>query len=149
MTKTEQALHYFTNGFNCAQAVFVPFAREAGFTEDQALRVSCAFGGGMGRQQHTCGAVTGALMALGVRFGKGKNDPDDRKLDTYARTRSLFDSFMEAHSSVGCRELLEGLNMNDAADREKITALRLHETRCQSCITTAIGFLEQQTETPQ
>ena len=51
--------------YNCAQAVLIPFAEQAGLQADQAYRLAQAFGGGM-RSGSVCGAVTGALMALGV-----------------------------------------------------------------------------------
>ena len=66
MTKSETALDYFRNKFNCSQAVFAAFGPAYGLSEDSCLKIGCAFGGGMGKQQLTCGAVTGALMALGL-----------------------------------------------------------------------------------
>ena len=80
MDHSEKALNLFDNKFNCAQSVLTAFAEELGLTEDESLRVACAFGGGMGRQQLTCGAVTGAAMALGLKFGKGKNDERWKKI---------------------------------------------------------------------
>jgi hypothetical protein len=43
----------------------------------------------MGRQQHICGAITGALMVLGLKYGKGLNDPEERKKNTYAKTKGV------------------------------------------------------------
>ena len=51
--------------FNCAQGVLVPFARALGLDEETAFRVGANFGSGM-RMGATCGAVTGALMVLGL-----------------------------------------------------------------------------------
>ena len=51
--------------YNCAQAVLVAFAQEMGMTEEQAYRLGAHFGSGM-RHGSTCGAVTGALMVLGM-----------------------------------------------------------------------------------
>lgn len=51
--------------YNCAQAVLVPFAREAGIDEDVAFRLAFNFARGM-RQGSTCGAVSGALMVFGL-----------------------------------------------------------------------------------
>ena len=79
MTQKEDATIYFADTFNCSQAVFTVFGKEQGLTEDQCLKIGCAFGGGMGRQQYTCGAVTGALMSLGLHFGRGLNDNISKK----------------------------------------------------------------------
>jgi C_GCAxxG_C_C family probable redox protein len=65
MKRTEQAENYFSNHFNCSQSVLSAFASDLRLSIDNSLKVACAFGAGMGRQQHTCGAVTGALMAIG------------------------------------------------------------------------------------
>jgi C_GCAxxG_C_C family probable redox protein len=67
MDRSEKALEYFDNKFNCAQSVLIAFAAELGLSDNDSLKVACAFGGGIGRQQLTCGAVTGAAMALGLR----------------------------------------------------------------------------------
>ena len=79
MTKSEKAINYFQNSFNCAQAVFTPFGLDMGVPEDHCLKIACAFGAGMGRQQCTCGAVTGAMMVLGLHFGKGMGDDNFEK----------------------------------------------------------------------
>ena len=51
--------------YNCAQAVLIPFAEKAGYTQEQASAFAAAFGQGM-QTGNLCGAFTGALMALGV-----------------------------------------------------------------------------------
>ena len=58
--RADTAVHY-----NCAQSVIIPFAAEMGITEEQANAMGAHFGSGM-RHGSTCGAVTGALMALGM-----------------------------------------------------------------------------------
>ncbi len=85
-TKKQQASSYFQNSFNCSQSVFTVFGTDYGLSEDTCLKVSCAFGGGMGRQQLVCGAVTGALMALGMKYGKALHDDESKKKQTYDKT---------------------------------------------------------------
>ncbi|WP_130869314.1 C-GCAxxG-C-C family protein [Intestinimonas massiliensis (ex Afouda et al. 2020)] len=51
--------------YNCCQSVLVPFCRECGLTEEEAYKLGAHFGGGM-KHGGTCGAVTGALMVLGM-----------------------------------------------------------------------------------
>ena len=78
----------FSEGFSCSQSVLAAFAPEFGLDVDAALRVAAAFGGGMGRPGHPCGAVTGALMALGLRYGATVVDPAAKEL-TYAKARDF------------------------------------------------------------
>src|SRR5271157_2540644 len=123
MTRKEDAVLYFADGYTCAPAVFTAFGKEMGLTEDHCLKIGCAFGGGMARNQYTCGAVTGALMVLGLHFGRGLDDGMEKKEITYEKTNEFFDEFSKRHSSIVCKELLQGLSMTDPDDRKKIEEL--------------------------
>jgi len=138
MTKSEKAVQYFKAGFNCAQSVLGPFCVKSGISEEHGLKIACAFGAGMGRQQHTCGAVTGALMVLGLHYGKGKNDDNLKKLDTYEKTVAFFKAFTEKHGTTVCLELMDGLHMNDPEEMKKIDQLELHRIRCTRFVTDAV-----------
>ncbi len=142
MEKKEKALEYFRNKFNCSQAVFTVFGKDNDLSEDVCLKISCAFGGGMGRQQQTCGAVTGALMVLGLKYGKAFNDPDEKKQHTYALTQEFFQRFTELNGSVNCKALLDGLDMNDPDDNQKIMERKLFEIKCEKYVADAVTILE-------
>ena len=143
MDHLEKALEYFDNKFNCAQSVLAAFADEHRLTEDESLRVACAFGGGIGRQQLTCGAVTGAAMTLGLKFGKGKNDEDEKKQQTYDVTVALFDEFTKLNGSTSCRSLLENLDMRDEAEYKVIVAKNLFHTNCRKYVADAVMIAEK------
>ena len=68
MKHTEIASELFSKRYYCSQAVLAAFAEELGMTKKQALRVAACFGGGMCKAE-VCGACTGALMALGLKYG--------------------------------------------------------------------------------
>lgn len=143
MGKPEKAVEYFRNRFNCSQSVFTVFGTEKGISEDISLKVSCAFGGGMGRQQHTCGAVTGALMALGLKYGKALNDPEEKKQQTYALTREFFQKFTELNGSVNCKVLLDGFDMNDPDDHKTIMDRKLFDIKCEKYVADAVKITEK------
>ena len=143
MDRSEKALYYFDNKFNCSQSVLTVFAEELGLTEDESLRIATAFGGGMGRQQFTCGAVTGAAMALGLKFGKGKNDSDDNKQLTYDKTVELFEAFTTRNGSTTCRKLLNDLNMRDEKELSLINEQNLFHTNCRKYVADAVKITEQ------
>jgi C_GCAxxG_C_C family probable redox protein len=138
MNHTEPALHYFKTGFNCAQSVLTPFSEQFGLAEDHCLKVACAFGAGMGRQQQTCGAVTGALMVLGLHFGKGKMDDNARKIHTYEKTQEFMKAFTEKHGSINCLELLEGLHMSNPEESKEIDARELYRLKCTRYVSDAV-----------
>ena len=70
MNKGEIARQYFLNGYNCAQAVALAFCDELALPPETALRLVSGFGGGMGHTKNTCGAITGAVMALSAIVGR-------------------------------------------------------------------------------
>jgi C_GCAxxG_C_C family probable redox protein len=142
MKKSEKAISYFRNQFNCSQSVLTAFGTEDGLTEDQCLKISCGFGGGIGRQQLTCGAVSGAVMAIGMKFGKAAGEPEEKKVRTYEKTRKLFCEFHKIHGSTTCREILKGLDLNDPEDHARIKELGLFETICEKCVSDAVEITE-------
>lgn len=64
--RIEKAVELFKSGFNCSQSVVAAFADMYGFTEEQALRMSASFGGGIGRMRQTCGAACGMFLLAGL-----------------------------------------------------------------------------------
>jgi C_GCAxxG_C_C family probable redox protein len=143
MKKEDKAIEYFRNHFNCSQAVFTVFGTDYGLPENECLKVTCAFGGGMGRQQFTCGAVTGAMMALGLKYGKALNDTEEKKQLTYLKTRELFAEFNKLHGSTNCRELLCGLDLNSTEDHKKIMEQRLFDIKCEKYVTDSVMIIEK------
>ncbi|HLP74930.1 MAG TPA: C-GCAxxG-C-C family protein [Bacteroidales bacterium] len=143
MNKKEKAVKIFRDHFNCSQAVFSVFGTEHGLSENECLKIASGFGAGMGRQQLTCGVLTGAAMALGLVNGKGINDPEEKKTETYARVRKLFSSFEKKNGSANCRQLLRGLDMNDPDDHQKIMELGLFEDLCEKYVRDAVEITEE------
>ena len=66
MNRAETAVATFKGGFNCSQAVLSVFCEELGLDKETAARIAGGFGGGIGHLGETCGAVTGAIMAMGT-----------------------------------------------------------------------------------
>jgi C_GCAxxG_C_C family probable redox protein len=106
MSRPDRAAEIFSQGFNCSQAVLAACGTDLGLSREQCLGVACAFGGGMARTGATCGAVTGAMMAIGLRHGKVKVDDAEGKERTYKAVHDFMDRFRSRHKSVECRDLL-------------------------------------------
>ncbi len=96
----------FSEGYNCAQAVFLSFCDELDIDEKTALKISSSFGGGMGRLREVCGAVSGMFMAAGMLFGYDDPKASLEKSEHYARLQALAARFKEINGSIICRELL-------------------------------------------
>jgi C_GCAxxG_C_C family probable redox protein len=143
MTRQEDATIYFADGFNCSQAVFTAFGKTMGLTEDQCLKIGSAFGGGMARRQYTCGAMTGGLMVLGLYFGRGLEDDISKKEGTYEKAGEFFKEFEKRNGSVVCKDLLQGLDMNNTLDRIRIEELGLFQTSCVKYVQDAVEIVEK------
>lgn len=102
-TPSENATSRFEQGFSCSQSVFSVFAPEFGLSEEAALKIASAFGGGMVRQGEVCGAVTGGLMALGLKYGSDKPDDEDAVRQA---SQEFMRRFREKNGFILCRELL-------------------------------------------
>lgn len=76
MNYSDYAVKLFDSGYVCSQAVFATFSKDLGLDEEYALKIGACFGSGM-RKGEVCGACTGALMALGLKFGDDKQKSND------------------------------------------------------------------------
>ncbi len=141
MNKAEQAVEDFNRGFNCAQAVFSVFAPELGMDREKALKVAAAFGGGMARQGLTCGAVTGALMVLGLRHGMEMEGKSEAKEATYSRSRHFMQLFRERRGSVSCSEML-GCDLSTPEGMKEAVEKGLFTTVCPRAVRDAVEILE-------
>jgi len=93
----------FAQGLNCSQAVLSGFASQCGLSDEVALQIASPFGGGIARQGQVCGALTGALMALGLQRG---NLTPDGKDETYRIAEEFINRFKQRYGTILCRELV-------------------------------------------
>ena len=141
MERSEQAGSLFLSGNNCAQSVVLAFADDLKFSKELALKMAAGFGGGMGKQQGTCGAVTGAIMVLGMLKGEQVNNNDELKSGTYATVKELTQRFTEAYKTTSCRELT-GCDLNTPEGSEKFKEDKIMENVCAGCVMEAVRIVE-------
>ncbi len=108
-----------TPHYNCGQSVVLPFAADAGLTEQQALGICANFGGGLKRAA-ACGAITGGLVVLGLF---GIDDPSEY----YRRLRAGHDGMLD------CTQLLQ---RNKALGREK-------KPHCDALVFECVALVEE------
>ena len=99
MNYVEEAVQLFEDGYMCSQAVLAVFCEEFGLSREQAFKISISFGGSM-RKGEVCGACTGAIMALGLKYGENKSKSDEMCV-------KFLDSFKKENGSYICRDLLD------------------------------------------
>ena len=131
------------SGYNCAQSVFAAFCEETGVSDDMALKISCGLGGGMGRNQEVCGAVTGGILVLGLRHGRGVNDEASATTVTYQKTREFMSRFAERNGSYICRELLDDCDLTTEAGQLEFKERDMKNRICKICVESAVEILEK------
>lgn len=107
MSKSENAVQCFSDGFNCSQAVFSTYCEQLGLDKETALKIACSFGSGMGRMAETCGAVTGAYLLIGLKYGKYLPEDNAAKEKSFQLMKDFNEKFKELHGSLCCRDLLK------------------------------------------
>ena len=106
MNHVETAVNLFKSKFHCSQAVFAAFSEELGLSQEQALKIGSCFGSGM-RKGEVCGACTGALMVLGLKYGHYKVGDIESKLKVDEVTDKFLDTFKLENGSYLCNNLLK------------------------------------------
>jgi C_GCAxxG_C_C family probable redox protein len=106
MKKPELASEYMKKGYNCAQSVIKAYAGDVGMNEEDAIKMASVLGGGIGRTGHICGAVSGAALVIGMKFGSTDNTDKHSKDKAYQKANELLEKFAAQNKSVLCKELL-------------------------------------------
>jgi C_GCAxxG_C_C family probable redox protein len=141
--KVHVALDKMAQGFSCAQSVLYAFCGDLQLDPDIALKVSGGFGGGMGRKGEVCGAATGGIIAIGMKYGIGENQDSTAKDRIYQKTRELMDRFERERGSYLCRQLLEGCDLTTDAGRQFYRQNDLGNRTCRPCVQLAVQILEE------
>ena len=124
--KVKEALTLHKQGYNCAQSVILPFCEELGAEPKVISRIAEGFGAGMGGFEHTCGALSGAVMAAGLKY----SNPPMSKGNTYKITKDLVEKFNTRCGSTLCPEL-KGFR-----DAHKFK-------HCDECIAVGVELVEE------
>lgn len=141
MNQVEKAVDYYMHNFNCSQGVFTAYAKELGIDEKLALKIATNFGGGA-RKGELCGAVAGALMVLGLKYGHCDSDDMESKASAYAIADAYMNRFRDRNGSFVCRELL-ALDLTDPEEYKIIQEKNVFRTRCPELVRSAAEILEE------
>ena len=141
-TSPEIAEFKFVEGYNCAQSVMFSFCDKLGLDTETALKLSCGLGAGMGRQGEVCGAVTGGILVLGLKLGRGQNDPRNQTDLTYSKIREFMNHFAAKHGSCLCRELLSGCDLRTPDGQDYYIKNNYFNLICRPCVRDAAILVE-------
>jgi C_GCAxxG_C_C family probable redox protein len=122
--------------------VLYAFREEGDLSEETALKIACGLGAGMARKEEVCGAVTGGILVLGMRHGRGGKDDRSAQERTYAKTRELMERFSEKHGTVICRKLLNGCELATSEGQKYFKENDLLNKVCVPCVQSIVRILE-------
>ncbi len=140
-SNSEAAVGCFREGFNCSQAILSTYGGEFGLERETALKAGAALGAGMGCLGEVCGAVTGALIVLGLKHGHTEAKDKVTKAKTYDRVRDFADRFRSRHGALCCRELL-GCDLATAEGMATARQKGLFTELCPRLVRTAAEILD-------
>ena len=139
MTKEEQAVDIFKQGYACAQAVAGAFCEELGLSLEKALEISCAFGAGFSLNRNTCGALSAMGMVVGAVIGD--HTPQAKK-QVYACVKELAQNFENNFKSTQCSVLLKNVSRKSSEKPMELDEQYYKERPCIALISYAARELE-------
>ena len=138
-SKTDYGAEVFLSGFNCAQAVFSSFSEKYGLDIEMACKIAGGLGSGA-RSAELCGAVSGAVLSVGLKYGQGIVDDTAAKQKCNNETEEFMRRFRAVNGNIVCRRLL-GCDITTTAGREDAVKKELFTTKCKDLVVSAISIL--------
>lgn len=131
--EVEEASGLFGEGRYCSQAVLGAFSEKYGLDKEAAFRISCGLNSGS-RCAEICGAVSGAILVIGLKYG------DSNELCN-SRTEEFIRRFKEKQGDVVCRNLM-GCDIFTPEGKAKAFNENLFGTVCAKAVLDAAQALK-------
>ena len=138
MDLVAEAQALFDGPYNCAQAVLAPFAERFGLPCEIAFKMATPFGGGIGHTGQVCGAVSGAMMAIGLAQGTAIGDIAQKET-CYSLARAFHVRFLARHNAITCPGLL-GLDLGDPDEYAQAQETGVFHSRCPAFVADAVSI---------
>jgi len=129
----EKSADLFGNGYNCAQAILGTFCGDYGLDTDTALKISAGLGSGV-RNGEICGAVSGAVLVIGLKHGHNKTLCN-------IKTEEFTAKFKEKNRDIVCKNILK-CDISTPDGRETAISQNLFKTVCADVVAGATQILE-------
>lgn len=135
--RTQKAIDFFEQGYNCSQSVLMAYADLYGIDQETAKKIASSFGGGMGRLREVCGAVSGMFMVLGLHYPA--TDVTDKKAKTtnYQAVQRTAMKFKQEMGSYICADLLKIKRQPEEATPSERNARYYALRPCSRCVAMA------------
>ena len=140
MNSIEESVQLFEQGYVCSQAVFAAFCQDFGLEKDMALKIGACFGSGM-RKGQVCGALTGALMVLGLLYGQKKAGDTEGRQKSNEVNDLMMNRFKEKCGSCLCNDLL-GCDVSTKEGVQYCLDNKLFTEFCPKMVAAAVDIIE-------
>ena len=140
----ERAVSRFREGYNCCESVLMGYTEANNISNNIIPRIATGFGGGIGRRGSVCGALTGAIMAIGLKYGRDRLDPSVYDL-CIAKSSECYERFKKEFGDVQCRNLIK-CDLSTSEGRDLSKKLGLKESNCVKYVEGASKILLDLTE---
>ena len=138
-TKLDEVCAFFKGNYNCCQAIIMTYGPEYGLSKDVGMRLGTGFAGGVASHGEVCGAVAGAIMVLGLKYGMTNESDDKARERTYEQVSEFINRL---NGSIRCRDLLN-CNLSTLEGRQIAKEKDLFNTLCPRFVSDAAEILEE------
>ena len=135
-----KARGYFVENYNCAQSVLRAVLEKYDLYFEEATNAMAGMGGGVGLEGNVCGAIVGAVAALGVLHGQKFKDYEEQKEASYISSAKLIYKFKKKFKTVICDDLT-GITMADKQIRDEAIKKGHFQEVCPKYIEEAIRIV--------
>lgn len=137
----DKAAELFASGFNCAESVLLTLTRNFNKTTDLIVpSIATGFGGGIARTGLTCGALSGAIMTIGIIMGRNKPDETEKKETVYEMALKVITGFEKEFGTSLCKNLTK-CDLRTSEGHEKFQSQKIRETICPKFVKWSANYV--------
>jgi len=136
----EKTVSRFREGYVCSESILLTFAESNEIKCEHIPKISTGFGGGIGRSGSICGALTGAVMGIGLKYGRSKPNETEAYEKCIAKTLELYKRFEKACGSVYCQELTQ-CDLTTAEGKRRFNEKKVRDEKCTKYVENAMKIL--------
>lgn len=134
----EKAVSFFREGFICSESVLMAMQDYLGLKKNP--KIATGFGGGIGRKGSVCGALTGGILAINLKYGRQNLEENDIKEKAFSKALEFFNEFEEKIGSAICYDIIK-CDLKTEEGQKTFEENNLLEKKCFKCVETSVGIL--------
>ena len=135
------ACECFSNGFNCAQSIISTFGPGLGVSRELSLKLATGLGAGGNYNGKICGAVMGAFIILGLKYGSDKANDTERKNILRSKLDNFTRDFKKQYSTIECNELVDA-DISNPEELQRLRANQVFQKLCSKIVHDVANLIE-------